>query len=1468
MTCEHDESVGADKDRDGEDAELGRVLEAYLAGLEAGRPDDCERLLSAHPAIAQQLRACLRVLNLADRMIEASDSASGVSRPALRLESTMARQGESSRTTVGSGPPPHVQLRDLPDESDPVIKPRSTEVPAQNGSSLGRYQLQGEIARGGMGAILKGRDVDLGRDLALKVLLESHQGNPEVVSRFIEEAQIGGQLQHPGIAPVYELGTFPEPDRRPYFAMKLVKGQTLAALLQERPDPAHDRPRFLGIFEQICQTVAYAHARGVIHRDLKPSNVMVGSFGEVQLMDWGLAKVLPKGGIADEAAAQPAPESFIMTVRSGSSASGGDSQAGSVLGTPAYMAPEQARGEMDRIDERADVFGLGAILCEILTGRPPFAGSTREEIRARAARGDLTDALRRLGASGADDELINLARSCLAADREGRPRNAGEVARRMTSYLTGVQERLRAAELARVEAQARAAEERKRRRLAVALAASVLSLVVLGAGGWTYLARQKMERAAGVALALREVELLRDEARRAGDDLTRWIEARDAAKAVERLLADVHDEPTQSRMTALVRDVTQAAAAAENDQNLMAKLVDIRSAKADDLDGSVSDAEYTEAFREAGIDIATLPPAEVGAKIRTRPAAVRVALAAALDDWAAVRRGRQGGRAGALRLTEAARHGDPDPWRNRLREALQSSTSQQRLTKLKDLARSAPIHELPAVSLYLLGATLLDMGDPTGAEAVLRAGQRLHPGDVWLNYDLARCLERLTRREEAIRYYMVARSLRPETAHDLAHALEAKGETAEAIVVLQDLVRLRSTEGAHLGCLGAALGSLGRTQEARTVLEAATAAFRAAIRLKPDLSQTHAGLGDALRQEGKLGDAIAEYRDALRLKPDFASAHDNLGMVLRDQGKLDEAIAEHREALRLKPDLAHAHNNLGITLRKQGKRDEAIAEYRESLRLKPDFPEAHSNLGNAMGDQAKMDEAIAEHREALRLKPDRAESHNNLGAALKAQGKAAEAIAEYREALRLKPDYLYAHYNLGQALAAQGKLDEAITEFREALRLEPEFAEAHNNLGVALHQLGKPEEAIAEAREALRLNPNCPEAHNNLGNALKDQGKLNDAIDEYRIAHRLKPDYAEAHNNLGNALRAQGKLDEAIGAYREALRLEPDFAEAHNSLGNAFRDQRKLDEAIAEFRAALRLKPDLAHAHNNLGTALNDQGKRDEAIAEYRKAMRLNPNYPEAHFNVGNVLREQGKLDESIAEYSTALRLKSDFAEAHCNLGDALRRQGRFAEALDEYKRGHELGSKNPSWRYPSAEWVRQAERLIALDCKLPAIFAAKAKPSDATESLELAQLCYDKKLHGTSARLSSEAFQAQPKLADDMQAQHRYNAACAAALAGTGQGKDDPPLDEAAKNRWRKQAITWLKADLKAWSKLRESASPQVRRSIKQTLQHWKSDLDLTALRDPAALAKLPDDEQKACQALWAEVDTILARTNQESSP
>ena len=453
--------------------------------------------------------------------------------------------------------------------------------------------------------------------------------------------------------------------------------------------------------------MAYAHARGVIHRDLKPANVMVGSFGEVQVMDWGLAKVLPEGGIADEQRAFAAAhtESLIETVRSGPGGSGSESQAGSVMGTPAYMAPEQARGEVERLDERCDVFGLGAILCEILTGKPPFVGQTRDEIRGKAARGDLADALHRLDTSAADPELISLACDCLAADRQQRPRDAGIVAARITAYLSGVQDRLRKAELARVEAQARAEEERKRQRVTVALAASVLLTAGIVGAGWSYLAREQQRRAVQVDLALREAELRRDDAQRTGDDLSRWLAARDAAQAVARLVADARDVATGDRVTALLKQVEEAARTAQADHMLLEKLVEIRSAEGDDPDGSVSDSAYADAFREAGIDVDTLQPGEWGARIRNRPLSVWLDLVAAIDDWAMQRRKvRPRPQDAWRRLVAAARAADPEPVRDRLRQLWSKPDRKAWLEPLRKLAQEADPMTWPAQSLhYWLG---------------------------------------------------------------------------------------------------------------------------------------------------------------------------------------------------------------------------------------------------------------------------------------------------------------------------------------------------------------------------------------------------------------------------------------------------------------------------------------------------------------------------------------------------------------------------------------------------------------------------------------------------------------------------------------------------------------------------------------------------------------------------------------------
>ena len=429
---------------------------------------------------------------------------------------------------------------------------------------------------------------------------------------------------------------------------------------------------------------------------------------------------------------------------------------------------------------------------------------------------------------------------------------------------------------------------------------------------------------------------------------------------------------------------------------------------------------------------------------------------------------------------------------------------------------------------------------------------------------------------------------------------------------------------------------------------------------------------------------------------------------------------------------------------------------------------------------------------------------------------------------------------------------------------------ARNNLGGALPRRGS---RTTRSPSSARPSASSPttRAHNNIGIILAEQGKLDEAIAEFREAIRLEPDSQLAHSNLGHGLVEQGKLDEAIAEFREALRLKPldptghfdhnPVATLRCDLGDALAKQGKLDDAIAEFREALRLKPDLARAHANLGSELRRQGKLDEATAELREAIRLKPDVAAAHVTLGAILGDEGKLDEAIAEFREALRLDPDDAVAHCNYGQALRTQGRYADALAELRRGHELGSKRPDWRYPSAQLVGEVARLVELERKLPPILAGRARPADTAEALGLALICYQKRLHGASARLWAEAFQSEPKLAEDRRSQHRYNAACAAALAGCGAGRDDPPLDDAARARWRKQAIDWLVADLTAWSKILESGPPQARASVAPMLRHAKSDPDFAGLRDPASIAGLPKDEQAACRAFWKDVDALLAR-------
>jgi serine/threonine-protein kinase len=803
----------------------------------------------------------------------------------------------------------------------PEEDPWATHGPIEDQASVPvlRFRILHKHAEGGLGAVFVAHDEELHRQVALKEIKEKYADHAESRSRFLREAEVTGGLEHPGIVPVYGLGRYP--DGRPFYAMRFIKGDSLRDAIRRfhaandrQPDPGERSLAFrelLGRFVDACNALAYAHARGILHRDVKPHNIMLGKYGETLVVDWGLAKVIgSRDGLAGS-------EEGTLQLMAGEGTT--PTQAGDVMGTPTYMSPEQAGGQLERLGPVSDIYSLGATLYELLTGTEPFRGRDVGEILAKVKRGDWLPP-RKIG-KDVPQALDAVCCKALALRPEERYASALQLAADIEHWLAD-----EPVAAYREPWTARLGRWGRRHRVVVAAAGVLLLTAIVALSISTVLIRQREQAT-------------RQQRDRADRNLRLAREAVD--KTVSKITenarlqeADFH-ELRHDLLEYMVPFYEEFIKQREKDPELerdrgrsWGSLANLRR-EMGESEQAQSDYEQIRAiFRQLVADFPSMP---------------EYRLDLARTDY----------NRGNL-LHNLGKHGEAEAaYRDALKIQAQLAA---------DFPAAPQYRQELAKSHNNLGNLLRDLGKRTEAEAAFR--------------DALKLKEHLVANSPTVPEYRLDLA---SSYYNLGAVLHDLGKRAEAEVATRDALKIRAQLAAEFPkvaeyrgeladshyALGILLQDLGKTAEAVTTFRDALTIrtqladdFPKVPKYRQDCSRSHHSLGVMLVNLGKTAEAEAAFRDALKIQARLAADF--------------HTIPEYRL------DLARSHNNLGILLVNLDRRAEAESAFRQALDIKvkvaADFPNVpvyraeaaagHNNLGNVLFQLGKHGEAEAAFREA------------------------------------------------------------------------------------------------------------------------------------------------------------------------------------------------------------------------------------------------------------------------------------------------------------------------------------------------------------------------------------------------------------------------------------------------------------------------------------------------------------------------
>jgi serine/threonine protein kinase/predicted Zn-dependent protease len=1020
--------------------------------------------------------------------------------------------------------------------------------------AVANYEILGVLGRGAAGVVYKARHIGLKRITALKMLLSGVHASQRELMRFNIEAEAVARFQHPNIVQVYEIGA---QDGLPFFSLEYVEGGSLAQRIAGKPLPTQEAAR---LSEMLARAMHYSHERKILHRDLKPANILVTLDGVPKITDFGLAKRLE------------ATEESSKT------------RTGTLMGTPSYMSPEQAEGRTRDVGPKSDQYALGAILYEMLTGRPPFLGATLLDTLHQVRKQEPVPPSRLLHKAPRDLEIICL--KCLQKEPAKRYADCGELADDLKRFGAGEPIRARA-----VSAAERMWRWCRRNPRTAALSAAVLLLLALLTVSGGILALNIMHEQQAVEKVKEDVQA---QMKNASDA----ISAGDVRRAMD--LMDFSDPLLESEPA----------------------LLTMRTSWHDLKDRIETYGKFKDLLDRARFAYVY---GKRGQKEQGREYCRQL-----LELYEAIEQRREPA-AGGLPPLNAEQQ-------QLFKEDVFDMFLLTALTENELNINSPPVRQQQVAGQaidWLDRAEKILPGTRTASVHLAGFHQRLGHSQQYEAY-MARA--RATPPTAAIDHFWhgYAEHVRGDGARSGGNPDEANKHYR--LEITEYAAMLRAFPDHFWGYYNWAWAKANLDD-----LQDALIGFTNCIRLKPDSPWPYNNRGTTHLRLKQYDLAVQDYNDALQRDPEYIDARINRALAYLEQGKFDLALADCNWTLERDGQNVAAYGRRAECYRRQKRYEEAIADYTRWLGLTEDKVEVYFKRAAVFQEMKRPNDALGDYTLVVKLEPKNTGHYLKRAALYLEMNRPNDALRDYDRVLDLEAKNFQAHLMRGKVRALRGEHRQAVEDFTAAIEARPDAPEPYRDRAVIYWKMLKDfDAALEDWQRVIELGVNTPEAYYYLAEIYLGRRQYDLALPQLDKALALQANNMDALWDKAQVYLCQGKAKEALAVVNPMVeKLPRGTEEMLGARGDIYIRLNRLEEAAADYRRLIQLRPDLPEAYATLALIYQKQGQPGKAHECLDRMVAANLRLPTAYLRRGQFLRDRGKFAEAFKDSEQAARYDS-----------------------------------------------------------------------------------------------------------------------------------------------------------------------------------------------------------------------------------